>query len=159
VAAGVLVVNGATVLMHDNRRAFFFSLLTCSAGFLLIAAALIGQQMSLLSPFAFVVLTGLGLYLPYVAVHTTVFERLLAMTREPGTTGFLMYVADAFGYLGYVGVMLSKHLLASKDDALTYFTIACWTTSIASLLGLVFVFFYFANHQRTAVASAGLEET
>lgn len=150
VAIGVLAVNGATVLIRDNRHAFFASLMTCSAGFLLIASALIGQELSLLSPFVFVVLTGLGLYLPYVAVHTTVFERLLAMTRERGTTGFLMYVADAFGYLGYVGVMLSKHFFFDRNGALNYFTAACWTTSIVSLLGVVFVWRYFSNHKVTA---------
>ena len=52
------------------------------------------------------VLHGLGLYLPYVAVHTTIFERLIAMTRDRGNIGYLMYLADAFGYLGYVVVML-----------------------------------------------------
>ena len=56
------------------------------------------------------VLVGLGLYLPYVAMHTTVFERLLSMTHQRGNLGFLMYVADAFGYLGYVAVMIAKNL-------------------------------------------------
>ncbi len=52
------------------------------------------------------VLFGLGLYLPYVTVHTTVFERLLAMTREKGTIAFLLTLADSAGYLGYIGVMI-----------------------------------------------------
>lgn len=159
VAAGVWAVNGATILIRNNRRAFFAALLTCTAGFVLIAAALIGQQLSVVSPFVFVVLTGLGLYLPYVAVHTTVFERLLAMTRERGTTGFLMYVADAFGYLGFVGVMLSKHLLVDKDGALTYFLAACWVTSIASLFGIVFVWRYFSKHPSATPEALGQEPT
>jgi hypothetical protein len=43
VAVGVIVINGGMVLVHDNRRAFTISLLTCLAGFTLIAAALIGR--------------------------------------------------------------------------------------------------------------------
>ena len=53
-----------------------------------------------LGAFPFMVLTGLGLYLPYVLVHTTLFERLMAVTRDGGTLGFLMYLADSAGYLG-----------------------------------------------------------
>ena len=60
-------------------------------------------------PFVFMVLLGLGLYVPYVAVHTTIFGRLIAMTRDRGNIGYLMYLADAFGYLGYVAVMIGKN--------------------------------------------------
>jgi hypothetical protein len=68
-----------------------------------------------MSAFPFMVLVGLGLYLPYVAVHTTVFERLLAMTRDRGNVGFLLYVADSFGYLGYVAVMLRAQPLGGEQ--------------------------------------------
>ena len=143
VALGVLAVNGASVLVRDNRRAFFTSLVTCSAGFVLIIAALVGQNLAVVSPFAFMVLIGLGLYVPYVAVHTTVFERLLAMTRQRGTIGFLMYVADAFGYLGYVAVMLSKHLVTDGNNMLGYFVGACWVAAAFSLVGLLLAWRYF----------------
>ena len=61
------------------------------------------------------VLMGLGLYLPYVAIHTTVFERLIAMTRERGNLGFLMYLADAVGYLGYAVVMVGTIVRAVAE--------------------------------------------
>lgn len=144
VSLGVLATSGAASLIRDNRRAFFTSLATCAAGFTLITLALVGQQAAAVSPFVFMVLVGLGLYLPYVAVHTTIFERLLAMTRQRGTIGYLMYVADAFGYLGYVGVMFSKHWVA-KATILPYFLAACWITAAASFVALVFVAWYFAR--------------
>jgi hypothetical protein len=70
------------------------------------------------------VLLGLGLYLPYVAVHTTVFERLIAMTGDPGNIGYLMYLADAFGYLGYVAVMILKLLAKPDHGFLDFFNTA-----------------------------------
>ena len=108
VAAGVIVVCGGTFLVKDNRRGFAAALAVCLGGFLLLAATLTLHQTGHLGGFPFMVLTGLGLYLPYVIIHTTAFERLLAITREPGTIGFLMYVADAFGYLAYVVVILGR---------------------------------------------------
>jgi hypothetical protein len=80
-----------------------------------------------------------------VAIHTTVFERLLAMTRDRGTICFLMYVADAFGYLGYVAVMLSQHVVTDKSNMLDYFIDACWIAAILSLVGLVTAWRYFAR--------------
>jgi hypothetical protein len=139
----VLVVNGLSVLIVDNRRAFFGSLVTCAGGLALMAIALAGHRAGWLDGFAFMVLTGLGLYLPYVAMHTTVFERLLAMTREHGNLGFLMYVADAIGYLGYVAVMLSQDVLAG-DSILPFFYRGSALAIILSALGLVGCWFYFA---------------
>jgi hypothetical protein len=42
VAAGVLLLSGATVLLHNHRRAFFFALGLALAGAILIAASLLG---------------------------------------------------------------------------------------------------------------------
>ena len=104
-------------------------------------AGLVFQQRGLIDGFPFMVLTGLGLYLPYVIIHTTAFERLLALTREPGTIGFLMYVADAFGYLGYVVVMLGRTFGASvigtePTNALGLFTTVAWRATALSLVAL-----------------------
>lgn len=70
---------------------------------MLIVLSLIGLRDGWLEPIPFMVMIGLGLYIPYVAVHTTIFELAIAMTRDRGNIGYLIYLADAFGYLGYVG--------------------------------------------------------
>jgi hypothetical protein len=145
VAIGVLIVNGCAVLVRDNRHAFFVALTTCATGFVMVLAALLGQQLGILSGFAFVVFIGLGLYLPYVAMHTTVFERLLAMTRDRGNLGFLMYVADAFGYLGYIAVMLIRNYWSGGGEFLGFFTWCCWGATAVSLACLLLAWRYFAG--------------
>jgi hypothetical protein len=145
VALGVLVINGCGVLIRDNRRAFFTSLLTCAAGFVLVAAALLGRQFAAVNSFGFMVLVGLGLYLPYVAMHTTIFERLLVMTRDRGNIGFLMYVADSVGYLGYVVVMILREAGGGNiANHLQFFTAACWLTCGLSFICLALTWRYFA---------------
>lgn len=136
VALGVLASSGVAVVIRDNRRGFAFSLVVCTTGFGLLAAALGAREAGLVDGFTFMVLTGLGLYLPYVAIHTTVFERLLALTREPGTIGFLMYLADAFGYLAYVGLMLGGGILSSRVNPLTLFVTSSWIAIALSLVAL-----------------------
>jgi hypothetical protein len=160
VALGVLAANGCAVLIRENRRAFFFALATCGLGFVLIAAALVSRSVNGLSGFAFMVLIGLGLYLPYVAFHTTLFERLLAMTRERGNIGFLMYVADSIGYLGYVAVMLLRLFRGGSIgdvDFVRFFELACWLACGLSLVCLAVSWRYFAVRCPTPAISLAPE--
>ena len=143
VALGILAINGSLVLVLDNRRAFFLALLTCGGGIGLLAATLVLHQFSLLSPFRFMVLIGLGLYLPYVAMHTTLFERLLGLTSHRGNLGFLMYVADSVGYLGYVGVMLAMNFGGAGDQWLSLLLTSCWVTVAIGAICLLLAGRYF----------------
>jgi hypothetical protein len=138
VALGVVLATASTVRIQDNRRAFLASISISVAGLGLCLVALVLQALELLSPFGFMVALGLGLYLPYVAVHATLFERLVAMTRDRGTISFLMYLADSFGYLGYVAVMFGREFLRERGDVLEFFVVAA--TLGALLAGACFVF-------------------
>jgi Family of unknown function (DUF5690) len=151
VAVAVLLLNGSVVFVRDNRRAFFVALGVAMGGAVLIAAALAGLRSGALTPFTFMVLHGLGLYLPYIAVHTTIFERLIAMTRDRGTIGYLMYLADSFGYLGYVLVLIVRNFstAGSNDDFLDFFVTISWGIAGLCLLLLVPCWWYFAVHPAT----------
>ncbi len=144
VALGVLVVNGMSILILDNHKAFFISLGVGLSGCVLMIAALAGRQLGVIAPFPFMVLLGLGLYLPYVAVHTTVFERLIAMTRDRGNLGFLLYVADAVGYMAYAALVLVKGWLPVQADPLSFFMNSWWVIGILTILSLVAAWSYFA---------------
>ncbi len=149
VAAGVLILCGSAVYIRDNRRGFFFGLVLALGGVVLVAATLIGLHAGRLPPFAFMVLHGIGLYLPYIAVHTTIFERLIAMTRDRGTIGYLMSLADAFGYLGYVGVLVARNALGPAEDFLTFFVLLSWIIAGACVVLLIPCWRYFATHPAT----------
>jgi hypothetical protein len=134
VGLSVVAVNGAVFLIRDNRKAFLTSLWTCVGGLLIALASVFAWHAGLLKPFHLMVLLGVGMYLPYVAVHTTVFERLIALTREKGNIGFLMTFADAIGYLGYCGVMLARSLFKPEKDFLPFFLNLSSVVLIASLV-------------------------
>ncbi len=145
VGLSVTLINGLAVLVVNNYRAFRLALATCSLGCLVLLSATVGQQAGLISPFAFMVLLGVGLYLPYVATHTTIFERLIAMTRDKGNMVFLLYLADAIGYLGYVVVMLMRNTFQVGEDFMQFFRPACYVFGILSLVCMVICQFYFAG--------------
>jgi hypothetical protein len=145
VALGVLAVNGAASFVRGNRRSFFLSLGISLAGLLLGIATLFVHKGGSMDAFAFMVLLGLGLYLPYVAVHTTVFERLIAMTRDQGNIGFLMYLADACGYLGYVGVMTFRLGSGPSSDLLGFFRTTSLTALILAVVAIVLAARFFSG--------------
>ena len=145
---GVVTVNGLAVLIRNNRRAFFAAMGTALLGFVLAGIALLGLRGGWLDGFAFMVLIGLGLYLPYVAVHTTVFERLLALMGDKGNIGFLMYLADSFGYLGYVAVMLGRSVVPTNRDFLAFFVWMAGIVTVLAVLLLLGSWIYFAGRTR-----------
>jgi hypothetical protein len=152
IALCVVVVSGLTVLISNNRTAFFTSLGVSIAGLLLVVGAVVSLRSGGLSPFAFMVLAGLGLYLPYVAIHTTIFERLIAMTRDRGNIGYLMYLADSFAYLGYVVVMLARNFARAPGSFVDFFVAAAWTVSLAAIVAVALAWRYFAVR---TIASGG----
>ena len=111
----MLFLIGTAVLIRDNWRAFSAGMVLAFGGAIVVVVSLLGLQIGVLPPFAFMVLNGLGMYLPYIAVHTIIFERLIAMTRDRGNMGYLMYLADAFGYLAYVVALIVLKNLATGE--------------------------------------------
>ncbi len=137
VAVAVTLLSGLVVIIQNNHRALLTSLAMGIVGFGIVAFALIGLQNGTLSGFLFMVLTGLGLYLPYVVVHTTVFERLVALTRDKGNMAFLMYLADTVGYLGYVILMYAGGLFKSETALLQRYQTICWTVATFGILSFL----------------------
>ena len=154
VASVVLVVNGLSVLIEDNRRAFVASLSISIGGGVLMLVALVGLSRSWIGGFGFMVILGSGLYLPYVAVHTTVFERLIAMTRERGNLGFLMYLADAAGYLGYAALMMARSVLPAGPGFLQFFKVTCWIVGVFTIASLIMARVYFTGQTSSTESCA-----
>jgi hypothetical protein len=71
------------------------------------------------------------------------------MTRERGNIGYLVYLADSFGYLGYVGILLAHGALASTENFLPFFITLSWVIVGACVVLLVPCWYYFATHPAT----------
>ena len=143
---GVVGINGAACWITSNRKAFLGSLGLVVTGFLLALFTLIAQLQGLLSPFTFMVLIGLGTYIPYVAFHTTVFERLLAAFRETGNIGYVMYLADAVGYLGTIGVMACHNLAHWEVDFVTLFVRLSMLIATLAIGVTLFLIWHYQKH-------------
>ncbi|MCO8124129.1 DUF5690 family protein [Stieleria sp. TO1_6] len=146
VMIGVVIINGMTIFVRDNRFAFLSSIALLGTGFSIVLASIAGQEANQLSPMAFMVLLGLGMYVPYVAFHTTVFERMIAAFQETATIGYLMYLADALGYLGYVAIMILRNTATGEVD---FLNLLLWTSALVSILSLLITLLLGVHYYRT----------
>ncbi|MFT3704557.1 MAG: DUF5690 family protein [Agriterribacter sp.] len=147
VSFGVVIINGLAVFIKDHRKAFCVSLVTCIAGFMTLLLSIAGFEYGM-NVFVFMVLAGLGVYIPYVAIHTTVFERLIAVTKEKATTGFLMYVVDSVGYTGYILLMLFRYFTPPGQSVLSLFTAICINLGIAGAAIILLSIIYFTKKRK-----------
>lgn len=142
VAICVTLLNALAICITANLAAIRATLALMCGGFLLVIAAAAGQASESLSAMTFMVACGVGLYVPYVAFHTTIFERLIAASRLPNL-GFLMYLADAMGYLGYAAVLIVRSNLDDPESVLPGFRILLLGGSILSIFALLAAGVYF----------------
>lgn len=154
VALVAMLANGASIFIASNRTALLASMGVCAAGFLLTLMTVSMYSTLQLAPETIMVLIGAGLYLPYVAVHTTLFERMIALTRDRSNVGFFMYLADSIGYCGYVVLMLARSFLVPptgiEQSFLQGFMQLC---ILVSLVGIAVV--CWATFQFNRMAPAG----
>jgi hypothetical protein len=154
VSFGVVLINGLAIFILHHYKAFRFSLLTCLGGFAILPLSVWGLQAGL-GKFPFMVLVGLGVYIPYVAVHTTLFERLIAITKERANIGFLMYLADSVGYTGYIILIFFRYAVPPGNSILSIFLRSCIFLGICGGLVVLYCDWYFKmklkNNERSII--------
>ena len=155
VSLGVIIIIGSAVVIANHYKAFHFSLLISFTGFAILLITIAGFNYGL-GKFPFMVLIGLGIYMPYVAVHAIVFERLIATTKERANVGFLMYIVDSVGYTGYIGLMLLHYFIPAGTGILPIFIAMCIYLGIAGLLLIMFCYLYFRFKLENKAQSAAL---
>ena len=143
VAVSVLLALALLNLIKDNRRG-----LAGAYGLMIVGAALLGGGTLLfdagdIDGETWMVLTGLGSYLVYVPFGSVLFDRLIATTGVAATAVFIIYVADALGYTGSIGVQLYRDLVESDATRLSFFHSFTYVMSIGAvgLLSASLVYF------------------
>ena len=148
IAVLVLVFVASMIRITDNRKAFY-----CNIAFFLACGVLLFVSTWLfsagqLSPVLWMILSGFGLYLCYACFHTMFFERWIALFRYSSNLGFLICVADSFGYLGSVGVMVYKNFFFYNQDWLAFIHTAAYVSGTVIVLLSAGLFFYFRHKEQ-----------
>lgn len=154
VAVIALAVMGAVMLVRDNLRAFLVMHGVIVAGFLVLGLSTLAFQAHLLAPLTWMILTGAGLYMAYTPFNAMLFDRMIAFSGRIGTAGFLIYVADASGYLGSVALLLWRNFAMVRLDWLGFFIASAYATSVIGVVCTILAGVYFLRRRSTHDARA-----
>lgn len=152
VAIIALVGMAAVIVVRDNRRALMVIHLMVASGFALLGLATLAFQAHLISPLAWMVLGGSGLYVAYNPVNAILFDRLVAVSGRAANAGFLIYVADSLGYMGSVALLLWRNFGQASMDWLRFFTLGAYVTAIAGCIATLCAGIYFYARSKAEVA-------
>ncbi len=144
----VLVLIGSMVLIKNSYKALMLAHLFIAIGFALSGICTFFFVRQQLDPVWWMTAVGLGLYMVYIPFNSVFFERLIAAFRFTGNVGFFIYLADSFGYLGSVSVLLSKEIFKVKLNWVEFFSNSVMILSVMGVLITFFSGYYFAGRQR-----------
>jgi MFS family permease len=140
----LLFMMASLVLIKNNQLALFINHWIIIAGLGLAVVSTILLKMGIISPFYWVVGTGTGIYMGYIPFNCLLFERLIAAFRSAGNVGFLMYLADSFGYLGSVGIVTIKQFgILENMSWYNFYSQVILIFLSLSVLMILFTLFYF----------------
>jgi hypothetical protein len=133
----ILLMMGSLVLIRKNIQAFRIVHLVIFAGFLLAGVSSLLFSIGSLDGAVWMQLTGLGLYMAYIPFNCIFFERMIASFRIAANVGFLIYITDAFGYLGSVLVMLLKETIRLEINWSSFYAWGVVGFSVVGLFGIL----------------------
>lgn len=139
VLAGLMLI----VLVKDNFKALMVNHLAVMLGVLTAGLSTYFHQLGMMNDYLWIILTGIGTYVAYIPFNSILFDRMIAVFRHVGTVGFLIYLADAFGYLGSVGVLIYKNFGAPDLSWVKFFTQISYVLAITGFLGMLGSGWYF----------------
>ena len=151
----ILALIGSMILVRNNFKALVYAHYFVVAGFLITGVSSFLFVHHLMPPFWWMTTVGLGLYMAYIPFNCIFFERLIATFKYPGNVGFLIYVADSFGYLGSVGVLVTREILHVKMQWTSFYSQSVVVLSVVGVLGTLLSLFYFSTRYKKMQALHG----
>lgn len=143
-----LIIISLIMFIKHNYKAFQAILYIVLVGLAMIGLSTLAFEYGLISPFVWIVIGGLGLYLQFIPYNAFIFERLIASFRYVSNVGFLISLADAFGYLSSIGVLVSKSLLKKQDSWLDFFVNTSYIFVVLGIVTAILTLIYFNKKYR-----------
>jgi hypothetical protein len=146
----LIVLAGLALLamVRSNVRAMLAIHAAILFGAVTLCVATLAFRMGAVGPVAWMVLVGIGIYSAYAPFSAVLFDRMMSLSRSPGNAGFLIYVADSFGYVGSVALLLLREL-EDRTHWLGFFTTATLVTGgLLAAATLVSGSWFFARYVR-----------
>ncbi len=144
----VLISLSFLGLIKGNFKAFVYYHYTLLFGIVFTGLATLFYQFNMLSPYLWMVAVGFGLYVCYVPFNCIFFDRMVAAFSIKGNSGFLIYIADSFGYLASIVVLFYKNFGQGNISWLRFFLYGTYALSFVGMVTTVCSLVYFRTHKK-----------
>lgn len=145
IALSVPIILSAIMLIRNSKKAILANLVAIFSGFLIVGLGTFFYQIKIISPVAWMISTGFGLYLGYVPFNCILFDRLVALYRSKANTSFLINIADSFGYSASTVVLLYKNFGQTNVSWYTFFLQSGYLIAVVGASLSLVAIFYFAR--------------
>jgi len=143
VAAIALAMLSLLMFIRNNRRAFLANLVLVGAGLALAGLSSLAFETRLIGPVSWMIALGAGLYLGYTPFNALLFDRFIAASGRTGNAGFLIYVADAAGYLSSVALLMFYNFIGVEISWVKFLTEISYVAAAVGLVLIIVAGFYF----------------
>ncbi len=137
-----LFVLGMLMWIRGNFTALLVNHYIVIAGFAICGGSTLLYTNGHLDPFWWMTLLGVGMYMGYVPFNSMLFDRLIAAFRHAGNAGFLIYLADSFGYLGSDAILIVKNFGGTTLSWTQFFITLVEVLSAMGILLMLLVILY-----------------
>ncbi len=120
IAFGVIASLVVLYFIRNNRLGLIGAYVIMLGGLALMGGSTLLFQLGQIEGETWMILSGLGAYLAYVPYGSVLFDRTIAYTHFAGTAVFAIYLTDAIGYTGSVGIQLFKDLFQGDSSRLGF---------------------------------------
>ena len=134
IAFGVIASLVVLYFIRNNRLGLIGAYVIMLGGLALMGGSTLLFQLGQIGGETWMILSGLGAYLAYVPYGSVLFDRTIAYTHFAGTAVFAIYLTDAIGYTGSVGIQLFKDLFQGDSSRLGFML---GFTNFMAILGFV----------------------
>ncbi|WP_231465456.1 DUF5690 family protein [Pedobacter sp. Leaf132] len=145
----ILVLLSLLIMVRNNLKAFMLIHIMIIMGCLVILSASLFYQWGYIDPVVWMTSIGIGLFMAYLPYNAVFFERLIATYHHKGNIGFLIYIADAFGYLASITILGVKEIGNPRISWIEFFKGSLWLVSICGLVLTIFSMIYFRFKKQT----------
>lgn len=143
ISLAIILIMSLLVFVKNNFHAFMLNHIIVIMGFITALVSTLLFKQHRLDPIWWMTLTGLGLYMGYIPFNCIFFERLIAVFKYVSNVGFIIYVADSFGYLGSVLVMLAKNFSGMNLSWSQFFSNAVLGVCLTGIVMMIVSAWYF----------------
>lgn len=146
----VLLCMGLLILVRSNIKAFLINHYIVIGGYVLSLLSTVLFLHQHINGRAWMTFVGTGLYISYVPFNCLYFERMIATYRVRSNVGFIMYIADACGYLGSVFILFAKEFMGIQLSWTSFFTNSILLISGLGIIATIIAAIYFKRKYLSA---------